>query len=405
MATFRLQRFTNIHTLKTIQPSYLLALLEPHKSYFARRGVELGPMNGHELDYEGLRDVLMNPDPSAPPKLVDDLYYVDEMSDRDGMDELLAAVEAMPPNERIELNLPPDPTPADVAVQVRLKAPLLLERHHAERFLTTKRAFECYRVKDGADRTLRVPTAVQLSDLKEALDDRLDQLKRGRSSKVFVYQKDDGFWFLVRHGQPCKREGTVTADGSGAVYYRPEIYDPLRYDPRTGELSMNAETKEIGVLYREKIGLHLFGDATMFPNWTKYSLDPLLSDGEDSLVCTDVEGMEWVRLKEIEYHWGGPHKERTIQKADDLFALYRSKQRSLSKGPIVRANFAVKFSDAKTPRTVTVRRGNVASFTRDDDAPLIEEWLVKRGFVPPASPTSPKTKVPHAEPARAVAHD
>ena len=142
MATFRLQRFTNIHTLKAIQPSYLLALLEPHKSYFERRGVELGLMNGHELDYEGLRDVLMNPDASAPPKLVDDLYYVDEMSDRDGMDELLAAVEAMPPKERIELDLPPDPTPAGCELQLARTLSIRRRSPFAMRPVTVRREIE-----------------------------------------------------------------------------------------------------------------------------------------------------------------------------------------------------------------------------------------------------------------------
>ena len=408
MATFRLHRFSHVHTLKAIQPSYLLALLEPHQAYFKGRGVELGAVNGHELDYEGLRDVLMSPDANVPPELVDDLYYVDEMADEIGMEELLAAIEALPPGQRLELDLPDDPTPADVAVQVRVKAPTLLERHHAERFLMTKRSFECFRAKPGVDRRFRLPTEVQLADLEAALDDRLDQLKRGRNSKVFIYQKDDGIWFLVRHGQPCRREGTLNNDGPGAVYYRPETYDPLRYDPSTGELSMRAETKKIGILYREKFGLHLFGDATMFPETTKYTLEPLISDGEDALVCSDIEGIDWVKLKEVVYHWGGPHRERKTHKADDLFALLRSQERKLTNGPLMRANVAVKFTDAKTPRTVTVRKGNVASFTRDHDAPLIEAWLVKRGFVtpeaPPALPTTVKTRVPHAEPARAVAH-
>lgn len=85
MATFRLHRFSHVHMLKAIQPSYLLALLEPHQAYFKGRGVELGAVNGHELDYEGLRDVLMSPDANVPPELVDDLYYVDEMADEIGM--------------------------------------------------------------------------------------------------------------------------------------------------------------------------------------------------------------------------------------------------------------------------------------------------------------------------------
>ena len=124
-------------------------LLEPHQAYFKSRGVELGAVNGHELDYEGLRDVLMTLDPSAPQELMDDLYYVHEMSDDNGMDELLAAIEELPASERVELHLPPDPTPADVAVQVRLQAPELLERRHAERLLTKKRSFEYYQPKAG----------------------------------------------------------------------------------------------------------------------------------------------------------------------------------------------------------------------------------------------------------------
>lgn len=405
MATFRLHRFSHVNTLKSIQPSYLLALLEPYKSYFAGRGVDLGAANSNEIDYEALRDELMGLDPSAPSELMDDLYYVHEMSDDGGMDELLAAIEELPASERVELDLPPDPTPAEVAVQVRLQAPELLERCHAERFLTKKRSFEYYQPKDGADLKFRMPTKKQLAALEGALDDRLDQLKRGRNSKVFIYEKDDGIWFLVRHGQPCKRESTVTKDGSGTVYFRPEIYDVLRYDPKSGDLSMNAETKKIGVLYREKLGLHLFGDATFFPGTSKYTLEPLLRDGEDCLVCSDVEGMEWVKLKEIHYAWGGPEGEIEIRKASDLFAVYRRRNRSLPNGRLLRANFAVKFVDSKTPRTVSIRPSNVASFARDGDAVLVEQWLIKRGFVAPATPPkATKSRAHHAEPARAVAH-
>jgi hypothetical protein len=403
--TFRLHRFSHVNTIKAIQPSYLLALLEPYQAYFKGRGVKLGAVNGHELDYEGLRDELMSLDPSAPPKLMDDLYYVHEMSDDNGMDELLAAIEELPSSERIELDLPPDPTPADVAVQVRLQAPELLERRHAERFLTKKRSFEYYQPKEGADLTFRMPTKKQLAALEAALDDRLDELKRGRNSKVFIYEKDDGVWFLVRHGQPCKRESTVTEDGSGTVYFRPETHDVLRYDPQSGDLSLNAETKKIGVLYREKLGLHLFGDAMFFPGTAKYTLEPLLRDGEDCLVCSDVEGMEWVKLKEVHYAWGGPESEIEIRKANDLFAAYRRRDRGLPKGRMMRANFAVKFADSKAPRTVSIRPSNVASFTRDGDAVLVEQWLIKRGFVAPMTP--PKTSKPrahHAAPARALAH-
>ena len=398
MATFRLRRFSSPEALKAIRLTYLLELLQPHADYFAERGLSLDVINGGEFDYEQLVDILMSPDERIPSALVDDLYYVHEMATTEGMDELLEAVREQPPGTRFELDLPPDVTPADVAVQVRLKGPELLERRHAEHFLTSKRSFEYFQARPGAKLDFRSPDAATLSELRDALDDRLDELKRGRTSKVFVFERDDGVWFLIRHGQPCKREGSVTASGTETVYYRPEIHDVLRYDPRTGELSMNAETKKIGQLYREKLGLYLFGDSAFFPGTGKYTLQPILDDGEACLVCTDVDGMEWVKLKEIQVFWGGPENEIEVRKATDVFAAYRRRERAI-RGRLIRANFSVKFEDSKTPRTVSIRPSNVASYTRDADAPLGEEWLAKRGFATTAGTTSddrPQPTVAHA---------
>jgi len=58
------------------------------------------------------------------------------------MDDLREEIAATPASDRIDLDLGPAPTPADVAVQVRLKAPDLLERKHVEQFLRAKRSFE-----------------------------------------------------------------------------------------------------------------------------------------------------------------------------------------------------------------------------------------------------------------------
>ena len=381
MSTFTLRRFTNPETLKSIHKDNLLSLLDRHKAYFTRRSVTLATTGPDELDYEGIARVLMTPDETTPRELVDDLFYVDEMATPEGMDALCEEIAKLPPAQRKQLDLGPAPTPADVAVQVRLKAPDLLERKHAEHFLTSKRSFEYFQAKKGADRTFRMPTAKTLAALEGALGDRFYDMKRGRSCKVFVYEKDDGVWFLVRHGDPCKREGAIEAGDSSSVYYRPERYDVLKYDGNLGELCLSAENKKISALYREKFGLHFFADAMQFPGTAKYTLEPLRTDGAASLVCSDVEGMEWIRLKEIQYFWGGPEGEVEIRKASDLFAVLERRARSIpAKARILRASFLVKFADSKTPRTVTIRPNNVASYTRDSDASAVEVWLTKRGF-------------------------
>ena len=92
--------------------------------------------------------------------------------------------------------------------------------------------------------------------------------------------------------------------------------------------------------------------------------------------------MDWVLLKEIQYLWGGAQREIEIRKADDIFAALEAGGRSLPfRARIIGASFQVKFTDAKNPRTVTIRPSNIAQYTRDSDADVVEDWLQRRGFI------------------------
>jgi hypothetical protein len=44
--------------------------------------------------------------------------------------------------------------------------------------------------------------------------------------------------------------------------------------------------------YRTEFGRHLFGDADRFREIPRYTLEPLREWGEETLVCTDVEGLD-----------------------------------------------------------------------------------------------------------------
>jgi hypothetical protein len=404
MGTFSLKRFAHQETLKSIRPDHLLALLGRHGTYFMRRGVNFTgtgsalrvaepiasygavaavsePAAG--IDYESIARVLMTPDETTPRELVDDLFFVDEMSARENMDALREEISKLPPAQRKKLELGPDPTPADVAVMVRLHAPDILEKKHAESLLVSKRSFQYFQPANGKRKPLSTPTDAQLRTLEGVFDDAFDQMKRGRNTKVYVFERPDEVWLLVRHGDPCKREGALEKSGSSSVYYRPEVFDVIRYDRASGELSINAGScKKIYDLYREKLGLHLFGDALHFPaGKAKFTLDPLRTDGQDSLVCSDIDGMESVVLKEVQYFWGGPESYSEVLKASDLFAYWTRRNRKIpEKARISRAKFQVKFSDSKTPGMVAITNSNVTSFSRDGDASAVEAWMAKRGF-------------------------
>lgn len=377
MATFNLRRFSRPGALKAIRPDHLLRLLAPERAFFAARGVRLPSAGSKDgLDYDGLVKVFMTPDTDTPPDLAKALYFIHEMATEDVMDGLLEEC------ERKGIRIDDDATPADVAIQVWLRDPDLLQRKHAEQFLTRPRSFEYFQTAASPVPKFKSPSRETLAALEKDLDNWFMKKKRGQGSRVFVYPKSDAVWFLVRHAQPYERKGVIEGGESASLFFRGEAHDVLVYDRTLGELRMNSCSKGERETYLKKFGLHLFGDPEFFPGTAKYTLEPLRTDGAKSLVCTDVEGMEWVRLKQIEFYWGGAQKEVEVRKADDIFAALDGRGRSLpAKVRIIRAGFSVKFTDSKTPRTVTVRPSNVTQYTRDDDSTVAEEWLRKRGFI------------------------
>ena len=68
------------------------------------------------------------------------LVLVDEMSTEPQMDRLLAAAI----QREIKLSLTGNNSPADVAVQVWLQAPRLLEELHAENYTIRQKSFYCF---------------------------------------------------------------------------------------------------------------------------------------------------------------------------------------------------------------------------------------------------------------------
>lgn len=381
MATFRLRHFSDPHTLRSIEPERLLALLDPHRGFFDGRDYELPAAGGAaDLDYPQLVDIFSTPDAGTPKELLDALFLIDEMSTAEGMDSLLTAAESA--GLDLELAVTDDHSPADVAVQVWLADRDILERKHAEQFLYRPKSFEYFQTNHSVPPTFATPTAAVRQQLERDLDDWFEQKRRGRGTRVFIFSSQEEVRFLIRHGEPFKREESLNGSGVASVCYRPLKYDVLVYDRQLGELRINAQLVGEKKLYCEKLGQHLFGDSGCFPGTRKYTLEPLREMGADALSCGDVEGIESITLAEVDFYWGGGHGEIEIRKAGDLFAALAAREGHLPTGPrIFKAVFKVKFEDSKTPRTVKIRPGNVAEYTRDSDAALIEQWLTLRGFI------------------------
>jgi hypothetical protein len=330
------------------------------------------------LNYEELATVFITPDGNTPKELVDALYFVDEMATPDGMDALLAEAK----QQELKLARGSDHSPADIAVQIWLLNKDILERKHAEHYMAKVRSFEYYQMDRFRRPGFKRPSDKQLKALASDLDDWFEEKKRGRGTRIIMGEKDDGVWFLVRHGDPYKREESIDGGTTSSIYYRPLKPDVVVYSTHIGELRVNARSKGEKQLYRAKFGRHLFGDEDIFPGIKKYTLDPLREMGEDSLAPGNIEGIDWIKLREFQLFFGGNPWEIVTHKSEDFFALLRSRNKPFpAGGRIIKATFQVKFSDAKTPRSVVIKPSNIAQFTRDDDSVLVEQWLEARGFI------------------------
>ena len=191
---------------------------------------------------------------------------------------------------------------------------------------------------------------------------------------------------MIRHGMPVKREGSVKDDGhSSSILYRPEKYDILVYNRTSDEIRIHTGTKGELELYLQKIGQYFLNDPDHFPFTEKYRLDPLRDNGVASLVCNDIPGLECVTLLAIFNSFHGDHNRVVMNKATDVFAAIEESNEQLipTDASPLKAIFGLRISNSKTVRKITVYPPNVATYTRDEESPLIEQWLMKRGFIIP----------------------
>lgn len=376
MATFRLAHFSSPEILNSIQPERFRQFLEPFRDYLHTREISLADTG--PLDLARLSEVLLAPDDDTPGPLIDALYFVDRMANLQAMSDLLdAARQAGIQFTSDELS------PADVAVQVWLERPALLERLEAEQFLEQPRSYDYYQVGHPTQLPERIPTEADRVFLEEHFNDWFESRHRGRTARVFLSQRNGATYFLIRHGQPFKREETLRGNESASVAYRPLTYDVAIYDPTLAELKVHALLKGERQLYRNAISTYLFGQSGDFSSESKYTLTPLHEDGERCLSCADVPGLEKVVLKELHFAYGGKLNRYRIEKANDLFAVYRERgSDDIPEFPRVsRAVFSIWFPTARRPRSVTIKLPNTALYNRKGDSTPVERWLELRGFL------------------------
>ncbi len=379
MVTVNLRRYSEPDTLKEICPRLLVALMDEHREFLAGRGVELPPVGAEaELNYETLATIFLSPD-DIPPELVEKFHMVKQMSSPATMDKILDTVQ----RRQLPLAFPKDSSPEDVAAFLLLRDRALFQELFAERSAAKFRSF-VYFVSRRKRADWQPPQS--LAALEKTLNSWYEAHQRARSAKVFWRLVGKEYWFFVRHAEPIKRDGCVGLKNheSGSTIYRPERHDVVVYDTQAGELRVHADCPNEAELFRLAFGMHLFDDANYFPkSRAKYTLDPLKL-GRAALTWSDIPGVLEIVLREIEYRGSGDNAAKERLGAADVFRIFEARGFKVPADADIRmARFSVLFRDAKKPRSFMIRPSNFATFSRDDDAVVLHEWLVRRGFVLP----------------------
>ena len=368
--------FARPDLLKTIHPKHLANLLEPHRRFLEDRGFDLAAGAEQELDCLALAGILAQPDEETPSDLVEALYVIESFSDEQHFDDLLAMAEAA------GMEVGEEETAVDLAVRLYLHDANLLERKLREQLCDRRRTFESYRLADPASGMEVDNLPRDLTPLEADLDRYFESKKRGGHSCVVRKDAANEIRFLVQHGQTCKREPSRKGGRSTCTFFRPEKTDVVLLDLAHKELRINASSVPDLRQYRTLFGRHLFRNEDYFVFAEKYTLEPLQIAGEMALNCRDIEGIDSVKLKEVEYVWGGAFEHTETQRATDLFKALPLIRRGLECEPVIRkAVFEVKLTGERRARTVTIKAGNRSGYARGDEAMVIERWLRARGFV------------------------
>lgn len=372
----KLKSFSQPDQLKRFQPEVLFRLLEPHRLFFEMKGFSIPPPGDGEVEYLALAGILAEPDEDMPGDLVEALHLISELGTDESYDDLLEIADGA------DILVGEDATAPDVAARIWLMDPQLLQRKDRETLFDRRKTFDSF---EAADPDLEIKVEQLPSDLgalEASLGAHFQQKKKGAGCRILTKSAPGEIRFLVQHGQPCRREASRKGTQSTCTFFRPERTDVVVLDVLNRELRINADSAPDLRKYRELFGAYLFGNADMFIYAQKYVLEPLRAKGEDSLRCRDIEGIESVRVTQIDLDWGGAFENVTTERAHDVFKALQLRQAELPTEPVIRkAVFKIKLKGAKKPRTVSVKAGNKAGYQRGEDSAVIEAFLRARGFI------------------------
>lgn len=371
MPKVKAPKLSRLGVLKKVQAANLLAFLGPYRDYLKRRGFAW-PDSEAALDCNALARVLAAPHPDMPPDLVDQLELVDLL----GEEQQYLAFESDYSALVQKLQDPRD-SAADIAMRILRHNPRIAWKAFDKRALTVHRALSSFLADEA--KAFRPPTDERIAKIEAALAPLFDKTNRSSACRVNPMHEDGQWAFVIRHGEPVARIGTISETGeSGSLLFRPERLDVAYFNPEKREWLISGGSKVLKEMYREQFGAVFHGSRHALSPSDRYTLDPL-RQGPAWLNDHGMDGLRAVMLKEITIQLPvGVNMKLT---RGDVFAELMRQRGIYGEGiEFVEATFALLLRHMKRILHVKVKPlRNVVSGA--GGIGLVDEWLENRGFV------------------------
>jgi hypothetical protein len=259
----------------------------------------------------------------------------------------------------------------------------LLEQAHARVVLIRKRRFNYYPPFLGEVPEYREPTSAEL----DALSDKLTLLFHGRrtkiKAKVLLFDFENEAWFLIRRGGQPIRLAVYNDEGDAVSRFLvPEAYDGIVYNKKHGELRIISKLPpELQESYLTLFGELLTGNDQFFGHRKIFFPEKVRDMRHADLMWSGGQKIKEMRLAQVGYQMPGGEVEvlkskKCLLRRNDHGTMIPEKVEM-----VLFVVFKFKFLSDNRERSARVDAGCVATYLRDSDVTLIEEWLRDKGIM------------------------
>ena len=384
MSTYNPKIFNNVDSLGELDAGLLIQLFKKFPNFFMSHNINL---ENSTLDFEEITKAFIRPntdiqDSDETNELMEALQLITEMSSQEAMDSLLEAAKA----QNVTINYQPS-SPADVALFCFLNQPNLFHTEYARSLVRNYRGFSFYWGAHGQKRSFPKFSDETITTLQSELDEWFASNNRLKNCRVYLFPQGHRVSIVIKYGKPLKRELKMKDGETESIFYNPQCHDLLIYNCDSDDVSVRIFSKKKGQIdeFLRCVGKHIFGSEEYFAEQKKFSLEKLRDVDNAAHNFATTDGVEDVKLVEIHYDWGG---ETEIRKSGNLLntLIRKNGQDSIKRVAIIFAKFSVKFEGVKKARPIDIRAGNRATFSRDEDFLVVEDWIADQGLVEARTP-------------------